>query len=76
VPAAVGANVTLNARLCEGASVTGDASPLTEIPAPLAATCVTVTLEFPVFESRTLCVVLPPAATLPKFKLVGERDIV
>jgi len=75
-PAVVGANVTLNVRLCEGASATGAASPPTEIPAPLAATCVTVTLEFPVFETCTFCLVLLPALTLPKFKLEGERDMV
>jgi hypothetical protein len=75
-PAVVGANVTCNVKLCEGASVTGAASPLTEIPAPLAATCATVTLEFPVFESCRFCVLLLPALTLPKFKLAGARDMV
>jgi hypothetical protein len=75
-PAVVGANFTPNVKLCEGASVTGAPSPLTEIPAPLAATCVTVTLEFPVFETCTFCVLLLPALTLPKFKLEGERDMV
>jgi hypothetical protein len=75
-PAVVGANVTANVKLCEGASVTGAPSPLTEIPAPLATACVTVTLEFPVFETCTFCLLLLPALTLPKFKLEGERDMV
>jgi hypothetical protein len=75
-PPVVGANLTLSATLCEGASVTGTATPLTEIPAPLAATCVTVTLEFPVFESCRLCVALLPALTLPKFKLAGDSAMV
>jgi hypothetical protein len=75
-PAAVGANVTLNATVFVGASVTDAASPLTEIPAPVAATFVTVTLEFPVFESTRFCVLLLPALTLPKFKLAGESDMV
>ena len=75
-PLVVGAKVTVSATLCEAASVTGTASPPTEIPAPLAATCVTVTLEFPVFASCRLCMELLPAFTLPKFKLAGESDIV
>lgn len=50
-PVAVGAYCTVIAALCEGANVTGMLNPLTETPAPLATTCVTVTLEFPVFES-------------------------
>jgi hypothetical protein len=75
-PLVVGANLTFNATLCEGASVSGTTTPLTEIPAPLAATCVTVTLAFPVLESCMLCVALLPAFTLPKFKLVGVTDIV
>jgi hypothetical protein len=76
VPPVVGANFTANVTLCEGASVSGVTIPLTEIPVPLAATCVTVTLEFPLFESCTFWMVLLPAFTLPKFTLVGERDIV
>ena len=75
-PLVVGAKVTVSATLCAAASVTGTASPPTEIPAPLAATCVTVTLEFPVLASCRLCVELLPAFTLPKFKLAGESDMV
>jgi hypothetical protein len=75
-PLVVGENRTVNVTVCEGTIVKGVVAPPTEIPEPLAATCVTVTLEFPVLESCTLCVALLPTFTLPKFRLAGESDIV
>ena len=35
-----------------------------------------MTLEFPVFETCTVCVALLPTFIFPKLTLVGERDIV
>jgi len=75
-PAVVGAKVTLSAKLCEGASVTGAPSPLTEIPAPLAATCVTVTLGVSGVRELHVLRVLLPRLRCSKFKLDGERDMV
>ena len=49
----------------------GTASPLTETPAPLAATCETVTLELPVLESCTVCLAVLPTLRLPKRRLLG-----
>ena len=40
-------------------------------PAPERFTCEIVTLEFPLFVSVTVCVLLVPTTTLPKLKLVG-----
>jgi hypothetical protein len=75
-PLVVGANCAVSVTLCEGARVSGTVTPLTEIPVPLAATCVTVTLEFPVLDNTTFCVALLPAFTFPKFRLAGDNDIV
>jgi hypothetical protein len=76
VPTVVGANLAVSATLCEGASVRGVVAPLMEIPLPLAAICDMVTLEFPVFESCTVCVAELPAFTFPKLTLVGESAMV
>ena len=75
-PLAAGEYFTVSVTLCEGAIVAGRVTPLTEIPAPLAATFVTVTLELPVLESTTFCEALLPAFTLPKLTFAGARDIV
>jgi hypothetical protein len=72
-PLAVGAYCTPRLMLCDGARVTGAVNPLADIPEPLAVTCVTVSLEFPVFETCTFCVALLPIFTFPKFTLVGEN---
>jgi hypothetical protein len=72
----VGANVTVKGTLCDGAMVAGTASPLTEMPAPLAATCVIVTLEFPVLASCTVCLAELPTFTFPKLALPGVSDMV
>jgi hypothetical protein len=53
-PLAVGAYCTPKLMLWDGARVTGALNPLTDIPVPLAVTCVTVSLEFPVFETCTV----------------------
>src|SRR6185369_14395212 len=47
VPAAVGANTTLNDVLAPAASVNGAVTPLTLYPAPVADTCETVTVVPP-----------------------------
>jgi hypothetical protein len=51
VPLAEGAYCTVTETFCDGAIVTGVEIPLTDIPDPLAATCVSVTLELPVFDN-------------------------
>ena len=75
-PLAIGANFKVTAALCEGARVTGVALPLTKIPVPLAVIWVSVTLEFPVFETCTVCVALLPTFTFPKLTLAGKSDMV
>ena len=55
LPAAVGANNTLNVALCPAASVAGVLRPLTLNPAPLAAICAIVTQAVPVFLTVKLC---------------------
>jgi hypothetical protein len=75
-PLAVGEYFTVNVTPCEGASVNGVATPLTEIPEPLAEIWVNVTLVLPVFESCTLWVVLLPTLIFPKLTLAGAKDIV
>lgn len=50
-PAAVGANLTLSARLCPGARLADPENPETLNPAPVAATCEMLTLPVPVFFS-------------------------
>jgi len=71
VPLVVGANVTAMVTVCEGAIASGVVIPPTEIPDPVADTCVRVTLVFPVLESCTFCVALLPEFTLPKLTLSG-----
>ena len=70
-PVMAGANVVVNVLVCPAAIVNGNAAPLTVNPAPLALICVTVTLEFPVFVSVTLCVALVPVVRLPKLSDAG-----
>src|SRR6516164_8035438 len=73
LPAALGAKSTLRTAVCPAARV----APLTPLstlkPLPLAVTCDTVRLEFPVLVRVTPSVFDCPTVSLPKFKL--EADI-
>ena len=69
-PVAVGANVTFRTVLCPCAKVVLAAVPLTENPAPLAATLEIVTLVFPVLVSVAAKELLLPTTMLPKSRLL------
>jgi len=69
--AVAGANITLNVVDCPAARASGTVKPATLNPVPLSLICETVTLEFPVFVTLTLCVVLVPVAMLPKLSDTG-----
>jgi hypothetical protein len=61
----------LTVKLCELARFTGALQPLMLKPVPLSVTCETVTVLFPVLVSVKLCDADLPAASVPKFTLVG-----
>src|SRR5215469_14070418 len=71
LPAAPGANDTLNVALCPAASVAGVARPLTLNPDPLAAICAIVNQAVLVFLTVKVCDLVWPSTMLPKLKLVG-----
>jgi len=75
LPAADGANRTLNEALEPAATVTGEDIPETLKPEPVALTEETVRLAVPVLLSVTVLEVLLPALMLPKETLVGEGEI-
>jgi len=56
-----------------GVSVSPEVTPLTVKPAPLTFTAEIDTLALPLLVSDTLCELLLPSLTLPKFKLVPLR---
>jgi hypothetical protein len=74
-PDAVGANTTLNVRLCPPASVTGNDSPLTLNAELERLAPEMVTLALPVFVSVSISVWELPGRMLPKLKLVGDAPI-
>ena len=71
LPAALGANNTLNVALCPDASVAGVPRPLTLNPAPLAVICAIVTHTVLVFLTVKVCDFIWPSTVLPKLKLAG-----
>jgi hypothetical protein len=71
VPAAVGLNFTLRARLSPGTITTGVAMPEVENPEPLKSIFERVTFPFPAFFSVVTAVVELPALTVPKLKTAG-----
>jgi len=70
-PATVGANFTPKVVFCPGAKVSGRLSPVTLKPEPVTLACEMVRLAPPEFCRVSVCVVLPPTATVPKLKLEG-----
>jgi hypothetical protein len=71
LPALLGENVTINAVDCPGIRIVPPETPPALKPAPLTLTLDMFMLEFPVFVSVELSVLLLPSATVLKFKLVG-----
>ena len=71
-PPTVGANRTLNDKLCPPASVAGSARPLMVKPLPVSVARFTTTFTFPVFVSCTGRVLLWPTVTFPKLREAGE----
>ena len=78
LPVDAGVNVTFRAALCPCAKVVLAPTPVTEKPAPLAATLEIVTLVFPVFVNVTPRELLLPTRMLPKSRLLvfAVRDAV
>jgi len=74
LPVADGVNVTFRAALCPCAKVVLAPTPVTENPAPLAATLEIVTLVFPVFVRVTPSELLLPTRTLPKSTVLVFAD--
>jgi len=64
VPAAVGANVTVNDALCPGPSATGGVIPEMLNPVPAAATAETVALVPPVLVTVSVWLEVCPAVML------------
>ena len=71
VPAAVGANFTVNDVLWPAARVRGSAGPLNVMPAPLTVADERVALPVPLLVIVTDFVLLEPTVTVPKARLVG-----
>ena len=67
----VGSKTAEKVVFCPAVKVMGVEMPDTENPAPVAVTCVTVTLAFPVFVSVIVWLLLTPTTTLPKLMLPG-----
>ena len=73
-PDDVGANCTFNEALWLAAMVCGNESAPRLKPVPVTLAAVTVNGAFPALVTVTLCWLLPPIDTLPKFTLPGLRD--
>lgn len=71
LPAAVGANFTLNVAVCEGFKVAGVVTPVTLNPVPAATMLEICTAAFPVLVKVMFCEALVPVATVPKLRLLG-----
>ena len=76
LPVTCGAKTAFNWALWPAAMVAPATPPVALNPAPLTLTCETVKLELPVFFTVTVCVVVPPTTSFPKFKLLDERESV
>jgi len=74
-PAVCGLKLTVTATDWFGFKIILE-PPVTPKPVPVAETVEMSTSAFPVFVSSTLCVVVVPTVTLPKFKLVGLAESV
>lgn len=70
-PAFVGLNIAFRVAVAPAARFTGNERPLTEMPAPEAATLEIVILDEPEFVKRTLCVDSLPIFTSPKLTEAG-----
>jgi hypothetical protein len=74
LPVVAGAKVAVKGEDWPAANVSGRVSPLRLKPVPVAEAAVTVTLAVPVFVRVTVCGLLLPTVTLPKFTLAGETE--
>jgi len=70
-PEAVGENVTSSVALCPGMRTRPAETPPVDKVGLVRLTLEMVTLELPVFESATPRVLLAPAVTFPKLRVVG-----
>ena len=74
VPAVAGAKITPKEVVCPAASVSGSVMVVGLNPVPVTPILEIVTLEFPVFETVTVCVDELPSVRLPKLRAAGEAD--
>jgi hypothetical protein len=75
LPVAFGEKLTVSSADCPAASVEPASPPVTLKPVPDTDTLDTLTPAFPVFFTVTVCDVVPPTTSFPKFKLVEESEI-
>jgi hypothetical protein len=73
-PSVVGANCIDTVLLCPTAKVVAALPLVTVKPAPASVAADTVTEAVPVFVTVTVCVALPPTATLPNVKVVALAE--
>jgi hypothetical protein len=73
LPTLFGENVTISVVDCPGVRIVPPETPPALKPAPLTLTLEIFMLEFPVFVSVELNVLLLPSATVLKFKLLGLK---
>jgi hypothetical protein len=75
LPVVFGAKITFKTADWPAAIVAPESPPLTLNPVPLTVIPDTVTLELPVFFTVTPRSLLPPSASLPKFRLERDNEI-
>jgi hypothetical protein len=71
LPIVGGAKLAEKVVLCPVDSVMGSVGPVTVMPVPDAVACEIVTATVPELVSVTLCLLVDPTATAPKFTTVG-----
>ena len=74
LPAPEGVNFTMMAPFCPAGMVAGSDGPATLNPEPLTFTWEIVTGTSPLLVTVTLCVLLLPIVTLPKFTLLESAE--
>jgi hypothetical protein len=67
--------LTVKAAEPPGTSVRGKVTALNPKPEPLTVACVMLRLALPGLLTVTVCVLVMPTVTLPKFTLVGTTEI-
>ena len=74
-PAVVGAKLTVTVAVLPAATVNGEERPESPKPVPDSAALLIVRLPVPGFEIVTVCVLVTPVVTLPKFTEAGVTEI-